>query len=340
MVAERTDRAAPLGSPWFPAGPQAMAVRSLCRVWFYLALAIPAASQSIALVVPAGTPLSVRLEKRLRIQGVGQPVEGRVVEPVFAFQKEVIPTGSELTGRVVRLQPVSKPRRVKAVLHGDLTPLHEALIQFDQLRFRDGRTMLVQTEIAVRLGLVVPFECRSSEQTKSSWIGTTEESARVALGNARQQIVAALHSPHKWERLQEEGYARLPYHPQFLPAQTRFSVPLQEPLAFGTDRLTATELARLGPPPPDTVVTARLLTKVNSQVAVGSQIEAVVSAPVYTADRQLLVPEGTRLLGSVTQAQPAGWFRRGGQLRLRFQQMAWPDAVAPGKRPGIDRAEG
>src|SRR4051812_8883440 len=332
LATGRTGRAGPLGFPERPAGPRARVVRFLCRVGFCLAVALPAAGQRIPLVVPAGTPLSVQLEKRLRLQGVGQPVAGRVVEPVFAFQKEVIPAGSELTGHVVRLQPVSTPRRVKAVLHGDLTPLHEALIQFDQLRFRDGRTRRVQTEIATRLGLVVPFESRSPARTKHSWIGTTEESARGALGNARQQIAAALHSPQKWERLQEKASARLPYHPQFLPAQTRFSVPLREPLAFGTDRLTAPELARLGLPPPDTVVTARLLTEVHSQAAVGSPVEAVVSAPVYTAGRQLLVPEGTRLLGRVTQAQPAAWFRRGGQLRLQFQQMELPAPVARGKR--------
>src|SRR5947208_3483653 len=121
LATRRTGRASPLFSSGRPIGPRAMGLCFLYRVWFCLVVALPGTSQRIPLVVPAGTPLSVQLDKRLRLQGVGQPVEGRVVEPVFAFQKEVIPAGSELTGQVVRLQPVSTPRRVKAVLHGDLT---------------------------------------------------------------------------------------------------------------------------------------------------------------------------------------------------------------------------
>ena len=40
----------------------------------------------------------------------------------------------------------------------------------------------------------------------------------MQLVSVRQEIVAEINSQPKWERLQEEAYSRLPYHPQFLPA--------------------------------------------------------------------------------------------------------------------------
>src|ERR1700686_2341178 len=54
----------------------------------------PEVSDSIPLTVPAGTPLKVALDQELRIQKVGQPVHGKVVEPVYSFDKIVVPAGS------------------------------------------------------------------------------------------------------------------------------------------------------------------------------------------------------------------------------------------------------
>jgi hypothetical protein len=100
-----------------------MPVTRLFRALFYFLSAIPASSQIVPLVLPAGTPLQVKIEKRIRIKGVSQQIKGRVVQPVFVFNKEVIPAGSEVIGHVARLNPVNRQRRFKAVLNGDFTPL-------------------------------------------------------------------------------------------------------------------------------------------------------------------------------------------------------------------------
>jgi hypothetical protein len=150
---------------------------------------------------------------------------------------------------------------------------------------------------------------------------------RIELFNARQEIVAEINAQPKWDRLQEEAYSRLPYHPQFLPANTRLSAQLKEPLASGITIIAAKGMEQIGVPPPDTVVTARLLSTVSSNSAIGSKVSALVSEPFYSADRHLILPEGARLTGTVVQAQPAGWFRRSGKLRLRFQEMELPDLV-------------
>jgi hypothetical protein len=149
----------------------------------------------------------------------------------------------------------------------------------------------------------------------------------MELFNARQEIVTEINSQPKWDRLQEEAYSRLPYHPQFLPANTRLSAQLKEPLVSGLATIAVRDMEQMGAPPPDSVVTARLLSTVSSNSDTGSKVSAIVSEPFYSADRHLILPEGTRLLGTVVQAQPANWFRRSGKLRLRFQEMELPDII-------------
>jgi hypothetical protein len=304
-----------------------MRVGPLFRVLFYFISAIPASSQIVPLVLPAGTPLQVKIDKRIRIKGVGQQIQGRVVQPVFVFNKKVIPAGSEVIGHVARLNPINRQKRFKAVLNGDFTPLRNPEIQFDVLKLLDGKTMPVKTGIASQWGVIAPVEKRMQAHKKNSLISTTFERARMELLNVRQEIVTEINSEPKWDRLQEEAYSRLPYHPQFLPANTRLSAQLKEPLAFGNEAITAREMEQTGLPPPDTVVAARLLSTVSSNSDTGSRVSAIVSEPFYSADRHLILPEGTRLIGTVVQAQPARWFRRSGKLRLRFQKMQLPEPI-------------
>jgi hypothetical protein len=305
-----------------------MYVSPLFRVLFYFISAIPASSQIVPLVLPAGTPLQVKIEKRIRIKGVGQQITGRVAQPVYVFNKEVIPAGSEVIGHIVRLNPVNRQRRFKAVLNGDFTPLRNPEIEFDVLKLPDGKTMPIKTGIASQWGAIASVgKKRRALNKKNSFIGTTFERVRIELFNARQEIAAEINAQPKWDRLQEEAYSRLPYHPQFLPANTRLSAQLKEPLASGIATIAAKGMEQIGVPPPDTVVTARLLSTVSSNSAIGSKVSALVSEPFYSADRHLILPEGTRLTGTVVQAQPAGWFRRSGKLRLRFQEMELPDLV-------------
>jgi hypothetical protein len=54
--------------------------------------------------VPKGTAVQVVLDKEVRIQKVGQTVHGRVAEPVYAFDKLVVPVGTEVTGQVTQLE--------------------------------------------------------------------------------------------------------------------------------------------------------------------------------------------------------------------------------------------
>ena len=56
---------------------------------------------------------------------------------------------------------------------------------------------------------------------------------------------------------------------------------------------------------------------------------SVISQPLFSPDKKLILPEGTRLIGGVTMVHRARWFHRGGQLRFNFQRVELPAAFAP-----------
>jgi hypothetical protein len=69
-----------------------------------------------------GTPLKVALDQEVRIRKMGQPVHGKVIEPVYAFDKLVVPAGSEVNGKIAQIEAVSKKKRTGAALNADFSP--------------------------------------------------------------------------------------------------------------------------------------------------------------------------------------------------------------------------
>jgi hypothetical protein len=117
-----------------------------------------------------------------------------------------------------------------------------------------------------------------------------------------------------------------PYHRQAWQAGTLFSAVLQEPL---TGRALSGIEARTEHPAVDETeareVYARLLTPISSATARrGATVEAVVTRPLFSADNTLLIPEGSRLLGDVVDAQPARRFHRNGRAFFVFRQIKSP----------------
>ena len=92
----------------------------------------PAPPVPILLTVSAGIPLRVYIDHRIGIhQGV--PVHAILIEPVYSFDRVVIPAGAKLDGRISEVEPVPWTTRLFAVLNGDFTPLHKAKVSFDEL---------------------------------------------------------------------------------------------------------------------------------------------------------------------------------------------------------------
>jgi hypothetical protein len=294
---------------------------------------------TISLSVPSGAPLRLYLTKRIP-KRVGAPVEAKVLDPVFAFDREVVPAGTVVRGEVSRVQPAGKWQRTRAILNGDFTPLRTSEVTFTTLVLPDGRTLSTHTVETAGLNSIYT-EPRKTKNQKTQptnqnggILGTAKQTAKDrATGaiNARSRGVFDLvRGPNKKEKLVDFLWSKLPYHPQYVRRGTRFDASLRDPLEFGFTPIKQGDLADLGSQPmPDSVVHVRLLTALDSASAEpGEPVEAVVAAPLFSPEHKLVLPEGTRLIGAVVAAKKARSFHRAGQLRFNFQRVELPQEIA------------
>jgi len=287
-------------------------------------------TRNIALIVPAGVPLRLYLTKRVS-QRFKAPVEARLLTPVYAFDHEVIPAGTQVLGHVSRIQPVSRWQRIRAVLGGDFTPLHVAQIEFTSLLPADGRPIELHTVESAGLNSLVPLRplkqrSQNGQSNNGGILGTGKQKAKDAM-NAQMARIKGIpdmvRGPGKKEWLYDYAMSRLPYHPQYVRNRTRFDAELQSPIDFGSETISEGSLTLLGSQPsPGSVAHARLLTPLDSLSSKqGEKVEAILEGPLLSADRRLVLPEGTLVEGSVTMAKRAGWFHHGGHLRFDFQSV-------------------
>lgn len=274
---------------------------------------------SIELVVSAGRPVRVALDARIRVKRVGQPVTATVVEPVYAYDRIVVPTGAKVLGQVEKLEGPSSGTRLKAILGGDFTPPRRVVLRFDRLVLSDGQEIPITTRVGPGTANVV---LQSAAGSQKSGIA---ERAREELANKAKQTALAVKRPGKLRRFKEGLVGSLPFHPQYLAQGTVYDAELLAPLSFGAAQ--ATPRAPAGtPPPPDGILSARLLTTVDSaRTPPGTAIHAVLTQPLLSSEDQLILPEGTELTGEVTLAKPARGLHRHGQLRFLFETVQIPE---------------
>ena len=103
---------------------------------------------TIPLTVPAKTPIDVALDNEVRVRKAGQVIHGHVVNPLYAFDKLVIPAGTEVTGRITRLQGPSGKSRTLDALNADFTPASKIEITFDALVLPSGKNIAIHTKVA------------------------------------------------------------------------------------------------------------------------------------------------------------------------------------------------
>jgi len=291
--------------------------------------------QSIPLTVPAGVPLRLYLTKRV-LKRLDAPVKAKLAGAVYAFDREVIPSGTQAIGHVSRLESVSKWQRARAILGGDFTPLHAAEIEFTSLKLPDGREIQLQTTSSAGLNSIFPIrppkQPSPNAQSAGGVVGTTKQKIKDqkdAQIDRIKGIPDLVRGTDKREWLSDYLMSRLPYHPQYVRSRTRFDAELAAPLNFGSVTVDGDSLALLGSQPAaGSVVHARLLTPLDSaSSAQGQKVEAVLEQPLFSADHKLVLPEGTQVDGSVVVTKRAGWFHRGGRLRFNFQNLELPDVA-------------
>jgi hypothetical protein len=285
------------------------------------------------LVVPEGAPLRIAVSKKVRYKK-GQVVYGKTIEPVFAFDREVLPAGTEVHGHISGFKSASRLIRIRALMGGNFTPIREPLLAFDSLMTQDGKTIPIAPEVSVGADTVVRFN-NSAESQKKGRVAAATELARQQIEAKKRAVLDTIKGPGKMDRVKEQLWSLAPWHPQYLPAGSRFNAKLTSSLEFGEVRIPVDALAELGSQPPsDAVVAARLITALDSKTAThGMTVEAVLTRPLMSPEGHILFPEGSRLTGDVVQTEPARRWHRNGKLAFMFTQMAPPAGLIAGVAP-------
>jgi hypothetical protein len=248
----------------------------------------------VPIVVEAGRPLRLALDRRTTIKRVGQAVTATLVDPVYVHDRIVLNAGTRAVGHIETLESPSSTGRLRAMLGGDFSAHRRVSVRFDALVLDNGRRMEIRTaatEGVERVGLSVAGEHKRSGRS---------------------------------ERFKDTAMRALPYHRQFLPRGTMYAASLLVPLDFGT----AEHVPHAPPgtlPAPDSRLTVRLLTPLGSATAPqGTPVETVLTQPLLSATGAVILPEGTKLAGEVTLSKRARHFRRSGQLRFLLSRVTLP----------------
>jgi hypothetical protein len=318
-------------------------MRGCMALWLAAAAALAqeaplAPSVRLGTTVPSGVPLRVALERRVAIKRVGEPIQGRLVDPIYVYDRMVLPAGSLVEGHIAEIGGVPIGRRLQALLYGNLTPPREVRAQFDTLVLSGGSRLPLRTTpsrgTAHTMRIAKPPR-KGEERTSPA------EAARDKLTQMDRAAILAFKEPGKLSRLKSRLFEMLPYHRQAWSAGTLFTGVLQEPL---TGLAPYPVEARSDSPAfaesDGQEVSARLLTPVSSATArKGAPVEAVVTRPVFSGDRSLLIPEGSRLLGDIVEAQHARFFHRNGKVLFAFREMQLPASAAQGVQGYLEGVE-
>lgn len=308
----------------------------------------------VHLQVEAGTPLRLYITRRVPYR-VGKVVQAKLIEPVWVFDRVVIPAGAAIQGRVIKLDPISKFERTRAIVNGDFTPLKHAQVTFTSLTFPDGRAISLQTKESIGLPTMYtpprPNKKPKKARTHRAKAGRVRRFLqRQAANQIKAQANARSHGlydfvrgPNKREWLENFLLTKLPYHPQWYRTRTRFNAVLSQPLDLGSVEVSPSEFAKPGSPLPLGSVgqMAMLSTISSANSRVGDPMQGVLRQPVFTPEHKLLLPQGTHFTGRITLAQRARLFHRGGKLRFTITDVDVPvngtlavgAAVQPAREP-------
>ncbi len=269
----------------YSAWPQTLKQRSMPPSHANPASPVNTVHIAIALTVPAGAALKVALNEDVRIQKRGQPIHAQVLEPIYVFDKQVIPAGSEVTGKIMYIASIPKEKRALAAMNADFSPVRTVRIEFDELLLPSGQHMAIKTDVFPGSAGVLQFI--PADQKKETATEKEKEIVSRKIDELRQQVKGDWHtateqlrSPNKFHRIERYAVGRLPYHPQYLDTGTAFDAELLKPLDFGSEPANASRVSSIGLQPPS-----------------GSLVHAVLLAPLSSATNK----RGDPIIAEITQ---------------------------------------
>ena len=302
--------------------------------------------------VPAGTPLTITVERNTPMRA-GEPVSGRLLYPIYADNKLLLPRGTVVSGEVVALRP-DHGRRVRAIMGGDFTPFHTPAVHFTGIELADGRTVPFASGTAADGAPV--YRAVAPPAAKGGFVRQLFDAGL----DAGRSDIALYITPGKEDRLLQFVYGWLPYHPQRIEKGTSWTVETTGPVEVPAQAAPAREpqkpaarkprlweeRAEAAAAPNNSgawIVQANLEDALSSESSSkGQAIHAVVAEPIFNADHSLAVPQGATLVGTVMRAKPARRFGRSGVLSFSFSQIVLPSTetqTVQTRLTGADTAE-
>jgi hypothetical protein len=265
--------------------------------------------------LPTGVPLRIRITHTAHLH-IGAPVSGVLTEPVYLHDHLVLPQNTIVRGTVTAYAPVDRKLRAQALLNGDVTPLHDPVVDFNHLELPGSPQQIAfSSRGLMRDTQLVRFAGRKKRPT---YVQQGEDMVRAQIKSAHDTFF----TPGRTDRALRLLYSQLPYHPQRIWAGTGFIADLNAPLDVPSSQPAPIPLASSATLDSITV-SARLDTSLNSATAKpGDPVTATVTRPVFDSSHNLLIPEGATLDGTVTRAKPARRLGRNGELRFGFRGLA------------------
>jgi hypothetical protein len=296
-----------------------------------------AVGQGGSIQIPAKTLLSIQLLQHVPMK-VGESLEGRLLYPVYVDNQIAIPAGATLRGTVLQLDS-DRSRRIHARLRGDFTPFHVPVVRFDSLLLPDGSLASVVSDSA-RDGAPILRLSPAPGAKKGSLV-----SREIAAEKQRvKDAVAQFTAPGRGDRLVQLIYSQLPYHPERIETGTAWVVDFAQPLNLRLANPRPEAHEKADPPEASAATEWRLRAYLQETISSangkpGDTFQAVVSEPVFNAGHEVVVPQGSVLVGEVTQTKRARSFGRQGKLRFRFRQLKLPTGFTQpveGTLAGVD----
>ncbi len=288
-------------------------------------------TETVPLIVPKGVAVQVALDKEVRVRKVGQPIIGHVVEPVYAFDKLVVPVGTTAAGQITKIEGISNGKRTLNALDAEFTPTHKIDVEFTEFILPDGKHLSIHTRVTPGSGQLIQFVTGTDADQQKGVKDPAAEKAKEAKEEAKREWDSAIQQvkePGKLHRVERYAVAQLPVHPQYIDAGTLYLAELQQPLDFGSEPLTPQIAASLSSPLPNgSFVRARLVTPLSSATSQkDDKVEAMLTRPLFDGER-LILPQGAILRGSVVQVEPARHMSRNGELRFVFHDLVLPSGL-------------
>ena len=274
-------------------------------------------------VLPPGTSLQVEITRPYPMKA-GEAIEGRLVYPLYVDGKLVVAENTPVRGTATALEP-DRSERWHGRLLGDFTPFHDAKVEFRELVLADGARPI--SAGGASTGAMVLRLAAAGARPRQSLIGRQWAQAKSRL----HQQIAFFTDPGLGDRAKQMLYHQLPYHPERIPAHTSWTFELAAPLTL-PDKAAEGANPQPAPRPAGTPETwsvhAILSAGLSSATAKpGDPVRALVVEPVLDKDKQLVVPQGSVLVGHITTAKAARTLGRNGKLRFTFQQVQFPEGA-------------